>query len=239
MGKQHNRRIFAGFYKRYDGKFIYVVAVVPDVDTGEQVVIFHEGIDACECKYYSMTKQSFCEMVEVDGEWVDKFVRQPQVRITDTHIQNLIDGGFNGPVRKRTTGGRGIARSTSPARYRRAETYTDYAKDLCTNYKIDLRRYNLCVTQKRYIGVDGKSDFDILKEDLKFLNDCLKTVLKSYGTYFKERYVDGLSVRKYAEAHNMNRGSVDHLNRKFIAELAVALKARDEADGVCRLHKRK
>ena len=67
MGKQHNRRIFAGFYKRYDGKFIYVVAVVPDVDTGEQVVIFHEGIDACECKYYSMTKQSFCEMVEVAG----------------------------------------------------------------------------------------------------------------------------------------------------------------------------
>ena len=54
MGKQHNRRIFAGFYKRYDGKFIYVVAVVPDVDTGEQVVIFHEGIDACECKYLSL-----------------------------------------------------------------------------------------------------------------------------------------------------------------------------------------
>ena len=123
--------------------------------------------------------------------------------------------------------------------YRRAETYTDYAKDLCTNYKIDLRRYNLCVTQKRYIGVDGKQDFDILKEDLKFLNDCLKTVLKSYGTYFRERYVEGQSVRKYAEAHNMNRGSVDHLNRKFIAELAAALKARDDADGVCRLHKRK
>ena len=45
MGKQHNRRIFAGFYKRYDNKYIYVVAVVPDVDTGSQVVIFHEGID--------------------------------------------------------------------------------------------------------------------------------------------------------------------------------------------------
>lgn len=238
MGKQHNRRIFAGFYKRYDGKFIYVVAVVPDVDTGEQVVIFHEGIDARECKYYSMTKQSFCEMVEVDGEWVDKFIRQPQVRITDTHIQNLIDGGFNGPVRKKQPVDEELLAYESRS-YRRAETYTDYAKDLCTNYKIDLRRYNLCVTQKRYIGVDGKSDFDILKEDLKFLNDCLKTVLKSYGTYFKERYVDGLSVRKYAEAHNMNRGSVDHLNRKFITELAAALKARDEADGVCRLHKRK
>lgn len=55
----------------------------------------------------------------------------------------------------------------------------------------------------------------------------------------KNGTVDGLSVRKYAEAHNMNRGSVDHLNRKFITELAAALKARDEADGVCRLHKRK
>ena len=101
MGTQHNRRIFAGFYKRYDNKYIYVVAVVPDVDTGGQVVIFHEGIDACECKYYSMTKQSFCEMVEVDGEWVDKFVRQPQIRITDTHIQNLIDGGFSCPSERR------------------------------------------------------------------------------------------------------------------------------------------
>ena len=85
-------------------------------------------------------------------------------------------------------------------RYRRAETYTDYAKDLCTNYKIDLRRYNLCVAQKRYI--------------------------------------EGKSVRKYAEAHSMKRGSVDHLNRKFIAELAAALKARDDADGVCRLRKK-
>lgn len=238
MGKQHNRRIFAGFYKRYDGKFIYVVSVVPDVDTGSQVVIFHEGIDACKCKYYCMTKESFCETVEVNGERVDKFTRQPQVRITDTHIENLKGGGFGGPIRRKKLKDEEELVYES-RRYRRAETYTDYAKDLCTNYKIDLRRYNLCVTQKRYIGVDGKSDFDILKEDLKFLNDCLKTVLKSYGTYFKERHVDGLSVRKYAEAHNMNRGSVDHLNRKFIAELAAALKARDEADGVCRLHKRK
>ena len=84
MGKQHNRRIFAGFYKRYDNKYIYVVAVVPDVDTGSQVVIFHEGNDACECKYYSMTKQSFCEMVEVDGEWdyeeaVEAKQQQPQI----------------------------------------------------------------------------------------------------------------------------------------------------------------
>jgi len=169
----------------------------------------------------------------VDGEWVDKFVRQPQIRITDTHIQNLNDGGFEGPVRKKTPKDEDLIVYES-RRYRRAETYTDYAKDLCTNYKIDLRRYNLCVAQKRYIGVSGKTDFDILKEDLAFLNDCLKTVLKNYNVYFRERYIEGKSVRKYAEAHSMNRGSVDHLNRKFIAELAAALKARDDADRICR-----
>ena len=86
MGRQRNRRIFAGFYRRYDGRYIYVVAVVPDADTDEKVVIFHYGTEACGCKYYTMTKKSFCEQVEVNGEWVDKFTRQPQVKITDTHI---------------------------------------------------------------------------------------------------------------------------------------------------------
>ena len=76
----------------------------------------------------------------------------------------------------------------------------------------------------------ANQDFDILKEDLKFLNDCLKTVLKSYGTYFRERYVEGQSVRKYAEAHNMNRGSVDHLNRKFISGAC----RRPQGAGRCR-----
>ena len=57
------------------------------------------------------------------------------------------------------------------------------------------------MSQKRYIGLLEKEEFDILKEDLSFLNDCLKTVLKDYGAYFKERYIEGKSVRRYAEAH--------------------------------------
>ena len=28
------KRVFAGYYKRYDGKRIYVVRVVKDIDTG-------------------------------------------------------------------------------------------------------------------------------------------------------------------------------------------------------------
>ena len=47
--------------------------------------------------------------------------------------------------------------------------------------------------------------------------------------------MQGLSIRKYAQAHNLNRGSVDHLQRKFFATLAQALKKRDETDSRIRL----
>ena len=199
-------------------------------------MIFHYGTDACECKFYTLTKKSFCEQIEVNGEWVDKFTRQPQVKITDMHISNLEEAGFPGPVRKKQSKDEEELLYENRS-YRSSKTYTDYAKDICKNYKSDVRKYNLCIAQKRYIGVYGKTDFNILKEDIIFLNDCLKTVLKSYAAYFRERYINGKSVRKYAEENKLNRGSVDYINKKFISELAAVLKARYDSDGVCRLHK--
>ena len=35
----------------------------------------------------------------------------------------------------------------------------------------------------------------------------------------------------------MNRGSVDHLQKKFFSALARLLKERDVAEGICRLRK--
>ena len=64
-----------------------------------------------------------------------------------------------------------------------------------------------------------------------FLKNCLKTVLREYAGYFEERFVSGPPIRKYAQAHDLNRGSVDHLQRKFFAALACALKERDDAEG--------
>ena len=32
------RRVFAGYYKRYDGKPIFIVRVLRDIDTGEAIV---------------------------------------------------------------------------------------------------------------------------------------------------------------------------------------------------------
>ena len=75
-----------------------------------------------------------------------------------------------------------------------------------------------------------------MTEDIVFLQQCLKTVLRDYNKYFKERFVDRLSIQKYAQAHNLNRGSVDYIQKKMFIALAAELKVRDEADGVCRLY---
>lgn len=234
MGKQHNRRVFAGFYKRYDGKYIYVISVAEDADTGEAVIIYHFVDYSEKAKYFTITKKSFCEMVEVDGEYVDKFTRQTQMRISQARITMLEEDGFEGPKRKKPP--KITPDEYSNRNYRRARTYEDYAKDICENYATDLRKYKLCIEQKKYIGVT-KKDFSALKEDLTYLHSCLKTILKEYEKYFRERYLEHKSIRKYAYDHEMNRGSVEHLQKKFIAALASSLKQRDDSDGICRLCK--
>ena len=65
----------------------------------------------------------------------------------------------------------------------------------------------------------------------------MKTVLAEYKDYFQERFVEGLSIRKYAVAHQLNRGNVDYLQKKFFSALAQLLIERDEAEGKCRLRK--
>ena len=45
------KRVFAGFYKRYDGTPIYVVDVLKDIDTGEEIVV---------CKYDSISFAFLC-----------------------------------------------------------------------------------------------------------------------------------------------------------------------------------
>ena len=90
--------------------------------------------------------------------------------------------------------------------------------------------------KRRFVAIT-RSGFAKLKEDLQFLDNALKTVLSEYQDYFQERFIDGLSIRKYAEAHQLNRGSVDYLQKKFFSALACLLKERDEAEGICQLRK--
>ncbi len=217
------KRVFAGYYRRYDSKHIYVVDIIKDIDTGEEIVICKND-SYNDYSYYAITKQSFCESITVNGKTVVKYKRATdRERIGKLAINELTDDGYPPPKRR-------IKKEDRPRDRRKCASYLGYAKDLCEWYQWDLRIYRLCVQEKKYVGVDGKEDFAALSEDLKFLKECLNTVLKDYGEYFRERFIEKKSIRKYAEAHNLNRGSVDHIQRKFFSALAECLENRDKAD---------
>ena len=228
------RRISAGYYQRYDRKVVYVISLATDADTGEESVIWTTYPFADVPKYYTSNKKSFCSFVEVDGKRKAKYKRLTNMRISEAAIERLEDEGFRGPVRKRQR--RQLEEEYDSRRYQQSLTYLTYAKDLCENYNFDRSKYRLCVNEKRFAAIT-RSDFTKLKEDLQFLENALKTVLSEYQDYFRERFVEGLSIRKYAESHQLNRGSVDYLQKKFFSALARLLKERDEAEGKCRLWK--
>ena len=67
-----------------------------------------------------------------------------------------------------------------------SKTYYDYAKDLCKNYVADRDKHSLCKERNRYIGI-SKEDYAVMIEDHRFVNACLKSVLKKYDDYFTAR----------------------------------------------------
>lgn len=95
------RRICAGYYRRYDGKVVYVVSLATDDDTGEETVIWTTYPFADVPAYCTSTKKSFCAFVEVDGERKAKYKRLMNMKISASAIERLEDEGFRGPVRKR------------------------------------------------------------------------------------------------------------------------------------------
>ena len=211
-----------------------VISTATDADTGEETVIWTSYPFADVPRYCTSSKKSFCAFVKVDGERKAKYKRQINMKISAAAIERLEDEGFRGPVRKRHR--RQLDEEYDSREYQQSLTYHAYAKELCENYTFDWNKYHLCVKEKRYAAIT-RSDFAKLKEDLQFLDNALKTILSEYRDYFRERFVDGLSIRKYAEAHQLNRGSVDYLQKKFFSALTRLLKERDEADGKCRLRK--
>ena len=51
-----DRKIRAGYYRRYDGKVVYVASLATDVDTGEESVIWTTYPFADAPKYYTSSK---------------------------------------------------------------------------------------------------------------------------------------------------------------------------------------
>ncbi|MFQ7451562.1 MAG: hypothetical protein ACLRNQ_09105 [Flavonifractor plautii] len=141
-------RICAGYYRRYDGKVVYVVSLATDSDNGEEVVIWITYPFADVPRYYTSSKKSFCAFVEVSGERRAKYKRLTNMKISEAAIERLEDEGFRGPVRKIRP--RQMEEEYDARAYQQAATYHAYARELCENYSFDLRKYRFCVNQKRY-----------------------------------------------------------------------------------------
>lgn len=211
-----DRRIYAGYYRRYDSKLIYVVTVAKDADTGEEMVVRAPATYLEKHTYYTTSKHSFCESVLVDGVRQPKFKRQTQMRVLDSAVESFeAEGFFRSPHRADARIDDEYDIWCRPC----AASYYTYAKKLREGYRFSRSKYELCVREKRYIRI-SKEDLKELKSNLAFLKNCLKTVLNDYAGYFEERFPKGLSIRKYAQVHGLNRGSVDHLQRKFFTAFA-------------------
>ena len=96
------KRVFAGFYTRYDGKPIFVVRVLKDIDTGESIVVCKDASFSKEDNehYYLIRYTSFCEQVEVDGVLRDKYVRQTRREIDEGTVREVYEDGFPEPKSK-------------------------------------------------------------------------------------------------------------------------------------------
>ena len=237
MEEKSLKRVYAGYYTRWDKKRIYVVRVVKDIDTGEEIVICKDaGFSKKGNKdYYTITKASFCEQVEVDGVLRVKYIRQTRKEIDRCMVLEVEEDGFEGPKRKPFTyrDDEYVDRNI-----RACSSYREYAKDICNNYRLDLRRYKLIKERRQYIGVSGKDSFSAMCEDLSFLQQSLKTTLADHNEIFQTRYAKGLSVRKSAEALQVNRGVIERRHAALLDAFSQLLYERDRADGACRLYKK-
>lgn len=69
------RKIRAGYYRRYDRKVVYVISLAADADTGEESVIWTTYPFTTVPRYYTSSKKSFCAFIEVNGERKAKYKR--------------------------------------------------------------------------------------------------------------------------------------------------------------------
>ena len=127
------KRVFAGFYTRYDGKPIFVVRVLKDIDTGESIVVCKDASFSKEDNehYYLIRYTSFCEQVEVDGVLRDKYVRQTRREIDEGTVREVYEDGFPEPKSKPFTY---VDDEYAERAIRCSRTYYEYAKDICENY---------------------------------------------------------------------------------------------------------
>ena len=109
--------------------------------------------------YYLIRYTSFCEQVEVDGVLRDKYVRQTRREIDEGTVREMYEDGFPEPKSKPFTY---VDDEYAERTIRCSRTYYEYAKGICENYRMDLRRYKLIREQKQYIGISNREAYQAM-----------------------------------------------------------------------------
>lgn len=229
-----HRNVYLPDFTRGTTESLSSVRVLKDIDTGESIVVCKDASFAKEDNehYYLIRYASFCEQVEVDGVLRDKYVRQTRREIDEGTVREVYEDGFPEPKSKPFTY---VDDEYSERTIRCSRTYYEYAKNICENYRMDLRRYKLILERKQYIGISNREAYQAMCEDLAFAQQSLKTVLNDYADLFRKRFSEELSIRKAADAMQQNRGVIERRQAALYRAFAQLLQQRDEADGVCRL----
>ena len=237
--ERKGEKVKPGIYRVYNGSPVEVIMMVPESDTGKEFVICKKWRFFRNKDYFVVSKENFYSEIE------DKYGKKHQrYRYDDSYeeqpsnLEDIEEDGFN--VRDR------IVRMHEKAHrfddsylkhrtLRSSSSYVDYAKDIFEHITEDRARIELCRSEKKYIGLK-KEEFKTLAEDLKYFDLCMKGPLAPFADYFNERFgEEPKSIREYAAAHNINRGSAEHIQRKMVRAFAEELKKRDDSDGIKRI----
>lgn len=202
------KNIWKGCYLRYDGQLVYVLDTMNDIDTGEQMVVCRFNAPKAQ-HYYVIGRESFLGTVETAGKKVPKYRRfSPSRALSEEDAERAYQ--CSGEYPPEQTVKRKKASYHSPG-----STYLAYAKDICESYLYDVRKYNE--------GLPGE-EYDRARKNVEFIESCMANELSKYAEYFRERFIEGKSIQKYAAEHGINRGSVDYIQKKLFNALAQKLK---------------
>ena len=125
----------------------------------------------------------------MDGILRDKYIRQTRREVEpEMIVEKYTEDGFPEPKSKPFTY---VDDEYAERAIRCSRTYYEYAKDICENYRMDLRRYKLIRERKQYIGVSNREAYQAMCEDLAFAQQSLKTVLNDYADLFRKRFLRG------------------------------------------------
>ena len=186
------KRVFAGFYKRYDGKPIFVVRVLKDIDTGESIVVCKDASFSKEDNehYYLIRYTSFCEQVEVDGVLRDKYVRQTRREIDEGTVREVYEDGFPEPKSKPFT----YVDDEYAERSIRADHYDIWVKPLADGRKA-VACFNRADTP-RTIELNSKTVEDLSLEqvyslDSRSMENAANNIMVDLAPYQCKVYICG------------------------------------------------